>query len=111
MSITSNDNVVIKVKRSEAFDVSGCKRTEEGHYILPKRMHPRRHREPRDYCDPKSQALDLVNRKARDDWPCCRLQLAANFMIGMGGSVCGSAKKPSRDDARVSELDGAVLKS
>lgn len=40
-----------QVKRGETFDVSTCKRTPEGYYILPRRMHPPKRKEPKDYCD------------------------------------------------------------
>lgn len=40
-----------KVRKGEAIDLSKCRRTGDGDYILPKRIQPPKHREPKDYCD------------------------------------------------------------
>lgn len=41
-----------ELRKGEALDVSGCKRTKDGDYILPRRMHPPKLRN-QDYCDAK----------------------------------------------------------
>ncbi len=45
-----------ELRSGEAFDVSGCRRTKEGDYILPRRMHPPKRKDPKNYCDAKLAA-------------------------------------------------------
>ena len=44
-----------EIKRGELIDVSRCKRTKAGDYILPKRLVPPQRTEPKDYANVETE--------------------------------------------------------
>lgn len=45
-----------ELRRGDALDVSRCKRTRDGGYVLPRRMHPPKRKESKDYVDTEREA-------------------------------------------------------
>lgn len=50
-----NQTMKERLESGEAFDVSKCERNRDGDYLLPRRMHPPKRKEPKDYCDSSAE--------------------------------------------------------